>query len=96
MGSFKLRLVVYFVLLSLVPLAGVTWAYSAAATQNELKHVDKTLQRAAHAAGEQISLEVNRAGEQASQLAGRADVQRTLRVSDRAALARRTQRRDRR
>ena len=88
MGSFKLRLVVYFVLLSLVPLAGVTWAYSAASTQNELRHVDETLHRAALAAGEQISLEVARAGEQASQLAERADVQRALRLRDRAALAR--------
>ena len=35
--SFGLRLVVYFVALSLVPLAGATWAFSETAAQSELR-----------------------------------------------------------
>ncbi len=43
MGSFKLRLVLYFVLLSLVPLAGATWAFTEAAGRSELRRADASL-----------------------------------------------------
>src|SRR5688500_4624004 len=40
MGSFKLRLVTYFLLLSLVPLVAASWAFSEVATRGELSSTD--------------------------------------------------------
>jgi diguanylate cyclase (GGDEF)-like protein len=44
MGSFKLKLVVYFVLLCLVPLAAAFWGFTAVAGQSETRRVDARLQ----------------------------------------------------
>jgi diguanylate cyclase (GGDEF)-like protein len=88
MGSFKVRLVLYFVLLSFVPLAGVTWAYSVTASRHELQRADLTLTKTVRAALGQLRLELDDAGERAVELAGRADVQEALAARDRATLAR--------
>src|SRR6266545_3986327 len=46
MGSFKLRLVTYFVLLSLVPLLAASWAFSQVSTRGELSNTDARLNAA--------------------------------------------------
>jgi diguanylate cyclase (GGDEF)-like protein len=87
MGSFKLRLVFYFVLLSLVPLAGVTWAFSVTAGRNELQRADLTLTKTVRSALGQLQLELEDAGERAVELARSADVQEALAERDGTALA---------
>src|SRR5919109_478798 len=46
MGSFKLRLLAYFLVLSLVPLLAAAWAFSEVATRGELAHSDARLNAA--------------------------------------------------
>jgi diguanylate cyclase (GGDEF)-like protein len=43
-GSFKVKLVVYFLLLSLLPLAAAYWGFTAVAGQSETRRVDARLQ----------------------------------------------------
>ena len=43
MGSFKLRLVAYFILLSLLPLIAVSWAFSNLAAKSEVERADSRL-----------------------------------------------------
>ncbi len=62
MGSFQLRLVVYFVLLSLVPLAGATWAFSETAERNELRHADASLAKSVGAAVGSVATTLDQAG----------------------------------
>ena len=44
MGSFKVKLVAYFVLLSLLPLAAAFWGFSTVAARGETRRVDARLQ----------------------------------------------------
>ena len=44
MGSFKVKLVAYFVLLSLLPIAAAYWGFTAVAGQSETRRVDARLQ----------------------------------------------------
>ena len=44
MGSFKVKLVVYFVLLSLLPLTAAFWGFSTVAARAETRRVDARLQ----------------------------------------------------
>ena len=44
MGSFKVKLVAYFLLLSLLPLAADFWGFSTVASQSEARRVDARLQ----------------------------------------------------
>jgi diguanylate cyclase (GGDEF)-like protein len=44
MGSFKLKLVVYFLLLSLLPMAAAFWGFTSVAGQSETRRVDARLQ----------------------------------------------------
>ncbi len=44
MGSFKIKLVVYFLLLSLLPIAAAFWGFSQVAGQSETRRVDARLQ----------------------------------------------------
>src|SRR5919198_510505 len=44
MGSFKVKLVAYFVLLSLLPLAAAFWGFSTVAARSETRRVDAGLQ----------------------------------------------------
>src|SRR5205814_379623 len=50
MGSFKLKLVGYFLLLSLLPLAAAFWGFSAVAAKSETRRVDARLQAGLRAA----------------------------------------------
>src|SRR3954467_4601992 len=43
-GSFKLKLVAYFLLLSLLPMAAAFWGFSSVAGQSETRRVDARLQ----------------------------------------------------
>ena len=44
LGSFKVKLVVYFVLLSLLPIAAAFWGFASVAGQSETRRVDARLQ----------------------------------------------------
>jgi diguanylate cyclase (GGDEF)-like protein len=87
LGGFKLRLVLYFVLLSLVPLAGVTWAFSVAEARNEQQRTDESLAKSVRAGLGQVSLELAQAARLAEDLARSDDVQQALNAGDRALLA---------
>lgn len=86
MGSFKLRLVLYFVLLSLVPLVAATWAFSETVAQSELQRADMSLNKSARAAAAAAASELDRAELRAAAIASDPDVQAALARSDRAAL----------
>jgi diguanylate cyclase (GGDEF)-like protein len=89
MGSFKLRLVTYFVLLSLVPLVAATWAFSEVATRSELANTDARLNAALRVAVRDYTQTVREdASATANSLANAASVQRAFFNHDRAALIR--------
>jgi diguanylate cyclase (GGDEF)-like protein len=50
MGSFKVKLVAYFLLLSLLPIAAAFWGFTAVAGQSETRRVDARLQAGLRAA----------------------------------------------
>jgi diguanylate cyclase (GGDEF)-like protein len=50
MGSFKVKLVVYFLLLSLLPMAAAFWGFASVAGQSETRRVDARLQAGLRAA----------------------------------------------
>jgi diguanylate cyclase (GGDEF)-like protein len=91
MGSFKLRLVTYFVLLSLVPLLAASWAFSEVATRSELANTDARLTAALRVAVRDYTQSVrDDAAGAAKSLANATSVQRALLTRDRAALVRLT------
>jgi diguanylate cyclase (GGDEF)-like protein len=89
LGSFKFRLVSYFLLLSLLPLLAASWAFSEVAARSELGRTDSRLNaalRVAQAAyGEEIA---ERAGANVRELAHKENVQRALHSGNRGALFR--------
>ena len=88
MGSFKVKLVAYFLLLSLLPLAAAFWGFSTVASQSEARRVDARLQaglRATLAAYQEALGSADRAAER---LARQPSFQRALLAHDRAALQR--------
>jgi diguanylate cyclase (GGDEF)-like protein len=89
MGSFKLRLVTYFMLLSLLPLVAATWAFSEVARRGETGGADARLTTALRVAvadhAEQVREEAAGA---AKSLARATSVQRAFLTHDRAALIR--------
>jgi diguanylate cyclase (GGDEF)-like protein len=68
MGSFKLRLVSYFLLLSLVPLVAASWAFSEVATRSELANADARLNAAVRVAVRDFTERVQDATETADSL----------------------------
>src|SRR4051794_41465444 len=50
LGSFKVKLVAYFLLLSLLPMAAAFWGFTAVAGQSETRRVDARLQAGLRAA----------------------------------------------
>src|SRR5580765_1567116 len=50
LGSFKFKLVVYFLLLSLLPIAAAFWGFSSVAGQSETRRVDARLEAGLRAA----------------------------------------------
>jgi diguanylate cyclase (GGDEF)-like protein len=86
MGSFKLRLVIYFMLLALLPLVAATWAFSEVARRGETGSVDSRLSTALRVAQGDYQERLRQAGQAARSLAGEAQVQQALAAQDRSVL----------
>ena len=88
MGSFKVKLVAYFLLLSLLPLAAAFWGFSTVAARSETRQVDARLQAGLRAATATYQDELLAADASAAQLARSAVFQRALIRRDRKAIER--------
>jgi diguanylate cyclase (GGDEF)-like protein len=89
LGSFKIRLVTYFLLLALLPLLAASWAFSEVATRGEVGNTDARLNAAVRVAINDYSrrVRVDLAGT-ASSLAHATTVQQAFLTHNRAALVR--------
>ena len=83
MGSFKVKLVAYFLLLSLLPLAAAFWGFSTVAARSETRRVDARLQAGLRAGLATYQGELQDADEAASRLARNPAFQRALIHRDR-------------
>jgi diguanylate cyclase (GGDEF)-like protein len=88
LGSFKVKLVAYFLLLSLLPLAAAFWGFSTVAAQSEARRVDARLQAGLRATLAAYQEALGSADEAATRLARQPSFQRALLARDRAALKR--------
>src|SRR5919109_1555428 len=89
MGSFKLRLVTYFLLLALVPLLAASWAFSEVATRGEVANTDARLTAALRVAVRDYTETVqDDAAAAATSLAKATSVQQAILLRNRAALVR--------
>src|SRR5215210_2191542 len=86
MGSFKVKLVAYFLLLSLLPLAAAFWGFSTVAARSETRRVDARLQAGLRAALATYQDELVAADEAAARLARNPAFQRALVRRDRVAV----------
>jgi diguanylate cyclase (GGDEF)-like protein len=87
-GSFKVKLVVYFLLLSLLPLAAAFWGFSTVAARSETRRVDARLQAGLRATLATYQDELRAGDVAAQQLARDPEFQRALLDRNRAALRR--------
>ncbi len=87
MVSFKLKLVAYFVLLTLVPVGAALWSFDALARRSETRRADARLQAGLRTALNGYQDAVAALDRSGSRLAGYPAFQRALRDRDRAALA---------
>jgi diguanylate cyclase (GGDEF)-like protein len=87
-GSFKVKLVAYFLLLSLLPLAAAFWGFSTVASQSEARRVDARLQAGLRATLAAYQEALGSANAAAETLARRPSFQRALLARDRPALER--------
>jgi len=87
-GSFKVKLVAYFLLLSLLPLAAAFWGFSTVAGRSETRRVDARLQASLRATLAGYQDELVAADAAAAGLARNPAFQRALLKRDRAALER--------
>jgi diguanylate cyclase (GGDEF)-like protein len=88
MGSFKLKLVGYFLLLSLLPLAAAFWGFSTVTSRSETRRVDARLQAGLRAALVAYQERLNAAQRSAVTLARDPTFQDELRRLDRPDLTR--------
>ncbi len=88
MGSFKVKLVVWFALLALIPLAIAFYGYDTLARRSETRRADASLEAGVRAAASGYATRLEAATATARQLAAQPRVQAALRAHDRAALAR--------
>ena len=88
MGSFKVKLVAYFMLLSLLPLAAAFWGFSTVAARSETRRVDARLQAGLRAALATYQDELVAADDAAAALARNLAFQRALIRRDRGAIQR--------
>ncbi|MGZ4417318.1 MAG: diguanylate cyclase [Gaiellaceae bacterium] len=88
MGSFKVKLVAYFLLLSLLPLAAAFWGFSTVAGHSEARRVDARMQAGLRATLAAYQEALGSADEAAGALARQPSFQRALLARDRAALER--------
>lgn len=87
-SSFKVKLVVYFVALTLLPLTAAFYGFSSVTRRSEERRVDARVQAGLRAALTAYGDVLNAAQRQATQLARDRRVQAALRDGDRAALQR--------
>lgn len=87
MSSFKVKLVAYFVVLSLLPLTAAFYGFSSVTKRSEERRVDARLQAGLRAALNAYRDELDAAQGQATQLGRDRRVQRALGDGDRATLA---------
>jgi diguanylate cyclase (GGDEF)-like protein len=87
-GSFKVKLVAYFLLLSLLPLAAAFWGFSTVAAKSETRRVDARLQAGLRATLAAYQEALGSADAAASRLARTPAFQRALFQHDRRALER--------
>jgi len=87
-GSFKLKLVLWFALLALVPLGIAFYGYDALAQRSETRRTDGGLEAALRGALAGYVIRLDAASSQAEQLARDPRLQRALRRHDRAELRR--------
>jgi two-component system, cell cycle response regulator len=87
-GSFKVKLVAYFLLLSLLPLAAAFWGFSTVAAKSETRRVDARLQAGLRATLAAYQEALGSAESDASKLARTPAFQHALLQRDRRALAR--------
>jgi diguanylate cyclase (GGDEF)-like protein len=87
MGSFKLKLVLWFALLALLPLAVAFYGYDSLATRSETRRTDAALESALRSAIALYARRLDAAALTAERLATDPAVQRALRARDRPALA---------
>ena len=88
MGSFKVKLVAYFVLLSLLPLAAAFWGFSTVAARSETRRVDALLQAGLRAALAGYQDELRAADEEAAAMSTNRSFQQALIARDRRRLQR--------
>jgi diguanylate cyclase (GGDEF)-like protein len=88
MSSFKFRLVAYFLVLSLLPLAAAFYGFSSVTKRSEERRVDARVQAGLRAALTAYGDELDAAQMQATELARDRRVQQALQDGDRAELAR--------
>src|SRR3954452_15735406 len=69
MGSFKVKLVAYFLLLSLLPMAAAFWGFTSVAGQSETRRVDARLQAGLRSALAAYQERLDQAQRDASSLA---------------------------
>jgi diguanylate cyclase (GGDEF)-like protein len=88
MGSFKFKLVVWFALLALLPLAIAFSGYDSLARRSETRRADAALQAGLRAAVSGYTERLDAAGQAAHRLAANPALQRALRGHDRRTLKR--------
>ena len=88
MGSFKLRLVAYFLLLSLLPLMGALWAFSEVAATSETGRADARLSAALRVAVDRFTSRADAAETTAESLVSATAFPGALAPEQRAALVR--------
>jgi diguanylate cyclase (GGDEF)-like protein len=84
LGSFKLRLVTYFLLLALLPLLAASWAFSQVATKSEVGNTDSRLNAALRVAISDYSRRVDGLELTAESLANATTVQKAFQTRNRA------------
>ena len=87
MGSFKIKLVVYFLLLSLLPMAAAYWGFAAVAGQSETRRADARLQAGLRAVLASYQERLDGAQRAATGLAGSRAFQQQLEARDLPGLA---------
>jgi diguanylate cyclase (GGDEF)-like protein len=88
LGSFKLRLVTYFLLLALLPLLAASWAFSEVSTRGEVGNADSRLNAALRVAINDHAGRVADLEAVATSLANATQVQRAFQTHNRSALVR--------
>jgi diguanylate cyclase (GGDEF)-like protein len=88
MGSFKFKLVTYFVLLALLPLAAAFWGFDSLARRSETNRADARLEAGLRAALNAYGDRITDAAREAARRASDPQLQRALRMGNRAGLER--------